>query len=647
MSRAEPQFFINTKREELRELTKLLEGFHLEKDIKKQREIIKKVIACMTLGIDVSPLLVHMIKISQTPDLIIKKKVYLYLVDYSEDKECLIMAIGTFTVACKDKDYKIRVLALRTLSSLKFNEAVPYTVQIMKSMLNDPHPYVRKTACIACIKLYKDSAKTMRNSEFIEELYKLIKDVDAQVVINAIVALDEIQEDQGGIAITRKLIIYLLNRIKEFSEWGQSNIINLLTRYKPKDEGEMIDILNILEDRLSHADAGVILAITKVFMSYTKNNAKLNKQLMKRLQAPLITLMTSNETTGNHEVTYVILHHILLIVSRYDIEPMSYDLFRKEHKHFFCKMEEYSYIKDIKIEIMSYIACELNMRDIINELSEYVTDVDVDFAKKAVECIGKIVVRNPTMVKPIIENLLKFFKFRIEYISSKCIIVFGILLRKYPQFIDLLIPAIEGLHKLINKAEAKCALIWIMGEYGEKIVNAPYVLEYYTGGSPNEQGSQLMFYSLLNATLKLFFKRPGECQSILGKLLKDLILYSNSSDLRERAMMYYNLLSSNIEAAKEIIMGKEEVESISSFWEDEITEEKEKIEKEFNTFSVIYNEPQEKFLKKDLVQKMYQQERQQDNVQQEEAVKQESNNEPVPTTTKDLLVILSLRIGFG
>ena len=638
MSRAEPHFFINTKREELKELTKLLEGFHLEKDIDKQREIIKKVIACMTLGIDVSPLLVHMIKISQTSDLIIKKMVYLYLVNYSENKENLIMTICSFTSACSDKDYKIRALALRTLSSLKFNEAIPYTTQIIRDRLNDEHPYVRKTACIACIKLHKDAPEALKDG-FIEELYKLTKDVDAQVVINAIVALDEIQEDQGGIAITTQLIIHLLNRIKEFSEYGQSIIVDLLTRYKPKDKSEMIDILNILEDRLSHADAGVILAVTKVYMRYTKNTQNLHKQVMERLQAPLITLMTSSETKGNHEVTYVILQHILLIVSRYDIEPTNYHLFRKEHKHFFCKIEEHSYIKDIKIEIMSYIAHEHNMRDIINELTEYAIDVDVDFAKKAVVCIGKIAVRNPAMIKPIVENLLRFFKFYIEYISSECIIVFSILLRKYPQFIDTLIPAIDGLHTLINKIEAKCALVWIMGEFGEKIPNAPYVLEHYARVSPNEQGLQPIFYSLLNATLKLFFKRPGECQIILGKLLKELILYGSSNDLRERAIMYYNLLLSNIEAAKEILMGKEKEEPIGSFWEDEITEEKEKIEKEFNTFSVIYNEPQEKFLKKDLIQKTYQQEKQQD------TIKPETTNTSLPITipiapNKDLLVIL-------
>lgn len=642
--RSEPQFFVNQKKGELKELTKLLGQYHLEKDIGKQRQTIKKVIACMTLGIDVSQLFAEMVKASKTSDAIVKKMVYLYLVNYSENsQECVILAINTFLADCRDSDFKVRALALRTLSSLKFSDAIPYTERAVKEGLKDVHPYVRKTACIACIKLHKDSLASASNGEYIEELYKLIKDADPQVSINAFIALDEILESEGGIAITRKLVVHLLNRLKEYPEWAQSLVINLLARYEPKEK-ERIDILNILEDKLLHADAGVILAAIKVFMKYTKDDSRLNMQVMQRLQAPLITLMTAGETAGNREITYVVLQHILLIVSKYGKGESNYHLFKNDHKHFFCKTEEQSYIKDVKIEIMSYIACDLNMRDIINELSEYATDVDPDFAKKSISCMGKIALRNPKMAKAIADNLLRFFKYRIEHISSECITVFSILLRKYPSLADTLIPLVPSLHPLLVKTEAKCALIWVMGEFGERIAEAPYVLEYYAGA---EMSEVQVLHSLLNAVLKLFFKRPRECQVILGKLLKQLILHSDNSDLRDRATMYYNLLASNVEAAKEILMGKEKEQPITNFWEDEVAEDKAKIEKEFNTFSVIYNEPQEKFLKKDLVLEAYQQERQEELKQsktkenakeeREDLLTPENKTHPAPNN-KDLLV---------
>jgi hypothetical protein len=48
----------------------------------------------------------------------------------------------------------------------------------------------------------------------IDILYSLIRDPDPVVSANSIMALDEILQEEGGIAINSKMIIYLLNRIK-------------------------------------------------------------------------------------------------------------------------------------------------------------------------------------------------------------------------------------------------------------------------------------------------------------------------------------------------------------------------------------------------------------------------------------------------
>jgi len=68
-----------------------------EKDDKKKREVVKKVIAYMTLGIDVSKLFPEMCMASYTNDLIQKKMIYLYLTTYAEsNKDMAFMAISTF-----------------------------------------------------------------------------------------------------------------------------------------------------------------------------------------------------------------------------------------------------------------------------------------------------------------------------------------------------------------------------------------------------------------------------------------------------------------------------------------------------------------------------------------------------------------------
>lgn len=37
--------------------------------------------------------------------------------------------------------------------------------------------------------------------------------------------------NEGGIVLSTKLIVYLLNRIKEFNEWGQTVILDLAAKY--------------------------------------------------------------------------------------------------------------------------------------------------------------------------------------------------------------------------------------------------------------------------------------------------------------------------------------------------------------------------------------------------------------------------------
>jgi AP-4 complex subunit beta-1 len=48
----------------------------------------------------------------------------------------------------------------------------------------------------------------------------MINDNDPLVIINAIHGLNEILVAEGGMALSRKMVEYLLNRLKEFNEWG-------------------------------------------------------------------------------------------------------------------------------------------------------------------------------------------------------------------------------------------------------------------------------------------------------------------------------------------------------------------------------------------------------------------------------------------
>lgn len=57
---------------------------------------------------------------------------------------------------------------------------------------------------------------------------------------------------------------------------------------------------------------------------------------------------------------------------------------------FYCRINEPSYIKFLKLDILAAIADETNAYDIATELTEYVNDIDEKLARKAIRTVGKI-----------------------------------------------------------------------------------------------------------------------------------------------------------------------------------------------------------------------------------------------------------------
>jgi len=235
------------KRSEINELREALSDRNVDKDQKKKRELLQKVIGYTTMGVDTSKLFNVMVMSVNTNDIVQKKMIYQYLAHHAhQNPELAILAINTLTTNCRDESPLVRGLALRVLSSLRIPKVVEYLLPLIKEGLNDPSPYVRKTAVVSVVKLNRISPQTVQTNKFVERLYAMIRDKDIQVVTNCIMALNEILEDEGGIVVTKKMIYYLLNRLREFNEWHLCIVLDLLLKYTPSKEGnEVFDIMVI------------------------------------------------------------------------------------------------------------------------------------------------------------------------------------------------------------------------------------------------------------------------------------------------------------------------------------------------------------------------------------------------------------------
>jgi hypothetical protein len=124
----------------------LLKTVNVERDPKRKRDIIKKVIAYMTLGIDVSSLFNDMVLCVESRDLVVKKMVYLYLITYAQQHpEMALMCTNTLHRDFNDQDPMVRGLALRSLCSLRIPTMIEYISEPLKKSLTDANAYVRKT----------------------------------------------------------------------------------------------------------------------------------------------------------------------------------------------------------------------------------------------------------------------------------------------------------------------------------------------------------------------------------------------------------------------------------------------------------------------------------------------------------------------
>ena len=241
-------------------------------------------IGYMTLGMDASPVFSEMCRASFTNDEEMKKMIYFYLTTYAEDNPDLaIMAVNTFKKDCKHTSSKIRGLALRNLCSFKSADYVNNVLPVIRELLNDYEPYVKKTAIMGLLKVfYSEPATIITDDSLINTLSILIKDSDPLVSTNALTALDEILVSEGGIPLNSRLVFNLIRRLKEYNEWSQTIILDLLYRYTPSKENEQerYEMMSVLWDKLKHSSVPMVLGVIKVILKLTEKGEQLFESIV-------------------------------------------------------------------------------------------------------------------------------------------------------------------------------------------------------------------------------------------------------------------------------------------------------------------------------------------------------------------------------
>ncbi|CAG8518232.1 1593_t:CDS:10 [Funneliformis mosseae] len=550
-----------------------------------KRPIIKKVLETMAAGMDVSPLFGDIVKAASTKDLVQKKLAYMYIsVQAEKNVDLVILAVNTFQNDLQNENPFVRGLALRTLCSMRLTDYVPYMLKSLSHALIDSSAYVRKTALISCVKLFHLAPKEVLDASLIDQLYNTLRDRDPEVVANGIAALNEILRSEGGMTINANIALYLLQRLREFNEWHQCLVLNTLIRYKPSNEDEKFDILNSLDDRLKHHNSGVQLATIKIFIKLTEGMTEIQQDVYKRIKEPILTLLS----LGSPEIVYSCLEHVIALMNS------SHQFLREDYKYFYRKVKEPSFVTLRKLEILEIIATEKSSKDIIDEISGYITGKDKLITQRSVESITKISFRIESVISYSLEIFMKLLETGIDIIISSIITMLEEFMNESPEKVESSLSVLPLIWTTIDlNSKAGPAFLNLLAIVGYEIPEAPYILESLIEDLENYPTTSFRL-QLLDSTVTLFLRRPVECRVMLSKLFKISMEQTENLDIRERALFLYRLLQNDIEKAKEIFK-YQRYASKNNSKKDNINM-KSKHLPEFNTLSILYGKPSEQFI---------------------------------------------------
>ena len=592
-------YFTETRKGEVNELRTLLRAFDTERNPKRKREVIKKVIAYMTLGIDVSRLFSEMMLQVETRDLVIKKMVYLFLCNYATSHpELAQMCTNTLQKDCGNEDPMVRGLALRALCSLRLPEMVEYISEPLRRSLSDPHAYVRKTGVMGCLKLFHLNREFAESCSLIDTLYDMLKDSDSSVVQNCIYVLNEMMRDSdyGGMRINRAIMLHLLNRLHEFSEFGVLSVLELVPKYRVADSDEAYGIMNLLDPLLRTNNSGVALAIIRCFFALTEQAGddalSMQRQVVERIKVPLITLVAG----GSSEIVFCLLKHIDVLSQRFS------GVFDDEYRQFYVRYNEPTHIKYLKVRILHKVANATNAPDIVGELSEYIGDIDTHLSRLAIQSMARIACSNASGewgAEHVVGKLVELLDLNVPHASAEAANALKDVLRKNPSLREHVAPPLPRALKYTTDPRGKSSIIWLLGEVSDISKEAPYVLEKVIDSYDTIKNPSIKM-ALLSSTMKIFFNRPPEVQAMLGRLLRYATDDVSTQDVHDRALYYYRLLRASPQVAEQVIKNANATISTSSnFIEQDNTEMHAALMNEFNSLSIIYGCTSDNFIDKE------------------------------------------------
>jgi vesicle coat complex subunit len=561
--------------------------------VDRQKTAIKKIISAMTIGRDVSKLFPNVVKCIITPDLELKKLVYLYIINYARVKPLeTLLAVNALKKDASDFNGNplTRAIAVRTMGCLGVEEIMQFLCDPLKDALNDKDPYVRKTGALCVAKIYDINSQLAEDQfGFVEKIQGMLEEeTNAMVLANCISALIEISTTKGKdiLNINWNKCKHLMSAIHENNEWTQIYLLEGISRYSPTKQDEINEMIERIILCVSHSNAGVVLSVIKILIKLLDlvENPETIRSVCKKITPSLVTLLSSEP-----EIQYVALKNINILIQKRPI------IFEKDIKIFFSSFTEPLYNKLEKLEIIYKLVSMNNIDIVLNELKEYASDVDVQFVRRSVKLIGQCAIKLEKAAQRCVETLVELVKTQVSFVIQEAIIALKDIFRRYPNTFEGAMTIINENLRTLDDPEAKAALIWIIGEYSDRIEGAENQLIKFIDNLKEEP--YIIQINILDSATKTFLKcQSEESYNILNQVFDFCTKECENPDVRDRGYMYYRLMTIDPQLASKIIVNeKPKINEDASGFDDNLLAI---LMDNLGTLATIYEKPPELFVKK-------------------------------------------------
>ncbi|KAK6600169.1 ap-3 adaptor complex subunit beta [Botrytis cinerea] len=428
-----------------------------------------------------------------SPNIEIKKLVYIYLLNHAEQEPDLaLLSINTIQKSLSDGNPQVRALALKTMSGIR----VPVISQIVslaiKKGLGDMSPYVRKAAALAIPKCYRLDPNTL--PQLLDYLSTLLGDRQYYVAGAAVTAFLEICPER--LDLIHKHYRGLVKKLVDMDEWSQMATLHLMTIYSrrsfpkrirrvrkatPKGNGnqdnfygdsdaeqeeedteetsetiQVLDpdlelLLKSVKPLLQSRNSGVVIAVSRCYVALG------TPDYINHCIGPLIALLR-----GPSDIQHIALYNIVSVCLT---RP---EAFVKYASHFLIRSTDLPQVWELKLELLTLIFphCDAYIKSLIlNELEHFSRGSDRELVRESVRAIGRCAQSDSRTSARCLRLLLKQITSLDGNLVAESLTVIRHLIQQDPaSHTHTVIRLAKNLDTATNP-RARATIIWLVGEF--------------------------------------------------------------------------------------------------------------------------------------------------------------------------------------